>query len=153
MRRASLFVILVGLAASHCARHDIGQTCPQLAEESGATASSETGSSDGTRTETQEVVGQSALFPCDELVCIATDGREGYCSKKCRDDAGCPEGFECRVIQDIGPFAGESYCAWKRCEARRDCGRVEDFCCAPVPGGVPGAEHKLCTFSDGGECS
>jgi hypothetical protein len=119
-----------------CARHDLGQSCPQLLGEDDV--SIEAGE---TSRETQEVVGQDTVFPCEELICIATDGLPGYCSKKCRADAGCPEGFECRV-------------AWKHCAERADCGKAEDFCCTTVAGSAPidELEIKLCAFSDDGKC-
>lgn len=143
--RALALVSLVAIAA--CTKHDLGQDCPELdATGGGAT-------DDATRTETDEVVEQNPAFPCDELVCIATDGKAGYCSKKCRSDAGCPEGFECRTVQDIGPFAEEKFCAWKRCTSRRDCGNPDDFCCTAVPNARPDEELKLCEFSNDGKCS
>ena len=133
----------MSLGTSACERDDIGKPCPELLE------GTDPGSSSGTRVETQEVVEQRVSFPCDELICVATDGRPGYCSKRCREDAGCPVGFECRTIQTIGPFAGEKFCAWKPCSTRTDCGPKEDFCCVLAPSPEAGQELKLCDFKEG----
>ena len=109
---------------------------------------------------TQEVVEQNVEFPCDDLICVATDGRSGYCSKKCREDAGCPAGFECRQVQVIGEFANDKFCTWKHCDRPKDCGLKDDFrCCHPETssqcGGKAeglhaeaGEEVKLCTFRE-----
>jgi hypothetical protein len=142
-----LFALAFLLSCAACTKDDIGEACPQLEVDDAS------GSADPTRTETEEVVEQNPAFPCDELVCIATDGIAGYCSKKCRTDAGCPEGFECRTVQEIGPFASEKFCAWKRCEQRTDCGNADDFCCVAVPNARAGEELKLCEFSKDGKCS
>jgi hypothetical protein len=144
--RRELCLVLFGLLSLGglaCERHDIGRDCPRLLE------GSDPGGAAGTRVETQEVVQQDVTFPCDELICIASDGRPGYCSKRCREDAGCPNGFECRTVQSIGPFAGEKFCAWKRCDARTDCGPKEDFCCVLAPSPEAGQELKLCDFKEG----
>ena len=133
-------VIALTSTLGACDKHDIGQPCEALLQE-------QPSASEENRTETQEVVGQSTSFPCEELICIATDGKTGYCSKKCRNDSGCPGGFECRVIQTIGEFAGEQFCAWKPCAIRADCGTVEEFCCSTVEGVDPVNELKLCEFS------
>ncbi len=133
-------LLLAALAA--CDSNDIGQACPQLNEAGDAEVTA------GTRVETPEVVEQSVTFPCDEFICIASQGRAGYCSKRCREDAGCPDGFSCRVIQTLGDFAGQKFCAWKRCDSRSDCGAKEDFCCVPAPSPVAGEELKLCEFKE-----
>lgn len=141
VRRCLFAVVTTLLVASFgCESHDIGKPCPDLLGDEAA------GNSGETRLETQEVVAQNASFPCDELICIATDGRPGYCSKRCREDAGCPSGFECRVIQEIGEFAGQGFCAWKVCEKRTDCGKKQDFCCVPAPQSVAGEPYSLCEF-------
>lgn len=106
----------------------------------------------GERIATREAVGQSTGYPCESLICIASQGKPGYCSQKCRNDAGCPAGFECKEIMSEGEFAGEKFCAWKSCNARGDCGTVEEFCCSVVPGVDPEHEVKLCEHSDEGKC-
>ncbi len=134
------------LAVAGCVENDIGKACPELlGEDAGAQA-------DGTRSITQEVVAQDLSFPCDEMICIATAGRPGYCSVKCRDDAGCPSGFVCREIQPIGEFAGEKFCAWKPCTAASGCGKEGDFCCREVVGSDAGQNLSFCAFSNDGKC-
>ena len=147
-----LVAVTAGLTVA-CDAHDLGQPCPQLLSTADVPVTNPDDAST-TRRETPEVVGQDTIFPCDELVCIATDGSSGYCSKKCRSDSACPEGFACRVIMDIGPFAGESFCAWKRCTSRADCGHKKDFCCAGAAddGAVDELQVKVCSFSRGGKC-
>ena len=110
---------------------------------------------DPTLSNTQEVVGQDASFPCEQLICVASGGRGGYCSGKCLDDAGCPAGFECSVVQTLGTFANIKYCVWKQCTKRQDCGggnQSQDFCCDAVVGGNPNQEYRLCNFSKNGKC-
>lgn len=142
---ASATVLISVLGA--CETHDIGQPCPQLLR--GQDAASSTGN----RAETQEVVEQNVAFPCEELICVATAGRPGYCSRKCREDAGCPDGFGCRVVQPVGPFAGQRFCAWKRCDSTKVCGNLKDFCCSPVPNSAPEEDIKYCNFKSDGSCT
>jgi hypothetical protein len=115
----------------------------------------DSGISGETRRETPEIVEQNPSFDCEEMVCIATDGLPGYCSKRCREDAGCPDGFGCREVQQIGPFAGEKFCAWKECSRRADCGKKEDFCCVTVQSSDPIIAElaiRICAFSKDGKC-
>lgn len=147
-----LFIrLLVGLASLSfvaCDDNDIGDPCPQLLR------GEDPGASSGVRSESEETVEQNASFPCDELICIATTGRPGYCSKKCRENAGCPAGFECRTVQELGPFANDKFCAWKKCQKRSDCGGTgSDFCCSAVSGADPSGETKYCEFSNDGKCN
>ncbi len=139
-------IVVGGGLGAGCESDDVGQPCPQLLQGNAADTSNG-------QTTTQEVVEQNVGFPCQEMVCIATAGRSGYCTKKCRTDAGCPSGFVCREIQPIGDFAGEKFCAWKPCDSRADCGSVNDFCCTPVPGSDPVEDLKYCAFSNDGKCS
>lgn len=136
-------LIIAAVGSASCASDDIGQPCPDLF--AGAATSSI-----GSRVETREVVAQDVSFPCEELICIASEGTDGYCSKKCRNDGGCPDGFECRLVQTVGAFAQQKLCAWKHCAKRSDCGSIKSFCCKAVPGNE---ETNLCTFSDDGHCS
>ena len=141
------------LLCCSCDKSDVGRECPQLLN--GANPTNPTSPAE---IETAEVVEQNPAFPCDELICIATGGRAGYCSKKCRVDANCPEGFTCRTVQGVGPFAQDKFCAWKACERASDCGG--DMCCVKVPGtsgdaNLPDSalkESKLCAFSDDDAC-
>jgi hypothetical protein len=146
-RRAALAMLSV-MSAVGCEKSDVGKPCPQLL---GGADPSQSGEEN--QVVTEEVVEQNVGFPCDELICVATAGRSGYCSKKCREDAGCPDGFECREIQPTGDFAGQKFCVWKRCESRDDCGNKDDFCCVKVPGADPVNATRYCDFSDeDGEC-
>ncbi|MEK7706096.1 MAG: hypothetical protein AAB426_14140 [Myxococcota bacterium] len=130
---------------SACASDDIGAPCPQLLDGNDAA------NVDGSRIETPEVVAQDVSFPCEEFICIASGGTSGYCSKKCRSNGGCPDGFECRLVQAVGPFANQKLCAWKPCETRSDCGSIrKSFCCAPVIDN--NEETRLCSFSNDGKC-
>lgn len=144
--RPALLLLAWAAVLFACDNNDIGKDCPELLADADPTEP------EGGRTVTEEVVGHDAGFPCRELICIATAGRSGYCSKRCREDAGCPDGFECREIQPVGLFAGEKYCAWKPCEKRSDCGNVEDFCCIAVPAADPLGDRKYCDFAVDGKC-
>jgi hypothetical protein len=138
--------MLAGLALAACQTSDVGKSCPQLLADTQPTDSY------GSRAETQEVVEQNVTFPCDDFVCVATAGRSGYCTQKCREDVGCPDGFVCRTVQAVGPFANDKFCVWKHCDKRSDCGNMKSFCCTPVPGASPTEEIKLCDFANDGKC-
>jgi hypothetical protein len=146
--RTQLLILAVLALVAGCEKHDVGKPCPQLlAGEDPSTPGEDN------QTITHEVIEQNLGFPCEELICVATAGREGYCTKKCRQDAGCPDGFECREVQPVGDFAGEKFCVWKVCESRGDCGNKEDFCCVPVTGADPTVEVTYCDFAnEDGEC-
>lgn len=128
------------LLVSGCEQPDLGKPCPGLL--GGAPPSS-----GSTRTETVATVGQSTCFPCEEMICVATDGKDGYCSKKCRDDSNCPTGFVCQQLQPLGDFAGESFCVWMGCETDEDCGDPH-MRCVEVPSSDPAGNLKLCEFTD-----
>lgn len=139
---------LLLLALVACDSTDIGRPCPELLGDTPPGTTTQDG-----ETVTQEVVAQNARFPCDDLVCIASQGISGYCTKKCRADGSCPPGFDCRVIQALGEdFGGERFCAWKPCRERSDCGKADDFCCAAVAHADPLQAVKLCQYSDEGTC-
>ncbi|MBI3180382.1 MAG: hypothetical protein HYZ27_12015 [Deltaproteobacteria bacterium] len=137
--RVAVFATL----APACEQHDIGKPCPQLLGDA------EPALEGTTRLETEEVVAQDTNFPCEDLICIATDGRSGYCSRKCRSAAGCPDGFTCRTVQEIGPFAQDMFCAWAHCTSAGDCGSRDDFCCVVAPSPSEVDDVKLCDFKDG----
>lgn len=139
----SLF-FAIALVTSSCDDSDIGRECPGLDTESS--------SGDG-RAETEEIVAIDAQFPCNSLICVATDGVDGYCSKKCRDDVSCPDAFECRKVQELGQFQNDKFCAWKRCEKSADCGDKDTYCCRAVPAADPSGSAKLCGLRDSDDCS
>ncbi len=89
---------------------------------------------------------------------------EGYC----RDD-DCPDGFECRTVQDVGPLAGRLFCVNKtgcagsnrECEAlgTMECQRLACFdqsllgdstATAHTLGCMPLADLSYCQCPDGG---
>ena len=144
--RALAFLVSCASVLGGCSSSDVGQACPELL---GTTDPATVG--DG-RTETAEVVAYDPLFPCDSLICVASAGRSGYCSRACREDSSCPTGFECRVIQPVGTFANQMFCAWKPCDMTADCGSKKDFCCRPVIGSDPVQPKKYCDFARGDTC-
>ena len=146
MRRIVIIAMgtLVSFAVA-CSDSDVGTPCPELL--GGTDPLGGDGGFTNT-TEVEEVIEQNVSFPCASLVCVATAGDSGYCSKRCRNDAGCPPGFTCRPIQTIGPFADKQYCAFNTCEEPADCDDVEKFTCEVVPGVHPTEEVKLCRFKD-----
>lgn len=128
-----------------CEDSDLGEPCPELLETGDAVAG-------GGRSVTQEIVGVDPRFPCDDLICIATNGVAGYCSSKCRADGACPSAFECRTVQAIGEFEADQFCAWRTCSVDNDCGDPDEYCCRSVPNAGPQGEVKLCGFRDD-DCS
>ena len=148
LQLATSFMVLglVAVTQSACEKHDIGEPCPQLLGDESA------GTGTDNREETQEVVAQDLSFPCEELVCIATAGRPGYCSKKCLENAGCPDGFNCREVQPLGPFAGEKFCAWASCNKASDCGSTSEFCCIEGVNSDERVSGRYCAYKRGGSC-
>ncbi len=143
---AALFSL--ALLAGGCDRTDIGEDCPGLLGDTPPAITTQDG-----ETVTQEVVAQDVSFPCDNLLCIASQGIAGYCSKKCLGDGACPSGFSCRAIQAKGDeFGGQLFCAWKTCKKRSDCGKTENFCCEEVLNADPVETLKLCRYSNEGKC-
>jgi hypothetical protein len=142
--RITRFIAAAAALGLACEQDDIGKDCPKLAAAAGNVG--------GTRIETQEIVEQNAAFPCEELLCVASDGRAGYCTRKCREEAGCPPGFACRQVQELGEFAQDKFCVWKRCDRPRDCGNKDDFrCCDPSVSGDAGSEtaERISTLCGG----
>ena len=142
-------IILASLATSimGCSTNDIGKDCPQLSQNQPPS----TPTQDPTTSNTQNTVEQNVKFPCDNLICVATDGRTGYCSQKCLDNSGCPDGFTCSIVQTLGPFANISLCVWKTCTHTQDCGSSDDFCCEPVPYSMTTKGAGLCAFANKGQ--
>ncbi len=139
--RIHLLALAAPLLVFGCDDTDIGQDCPELEAVEGP-------SGGGGQTVTQEVVAVDPRFPCDDLICIATNGIAGYCSKKCRSDVSCPPAFECRTVQPIGEFANDQFCAWKACSSDDDCGDADTYCCREDNGSDPVNEVRLCGFRD-----
>jgi len=133
-----------------CQGNDLGHACPQLLTDKTTGVVTPPFSGSGAEITTQEAVGQDASYSCASLICVATQGRSGYCTQKCLDDAGCPGGFTCRVVQSVGYFANVSFCVWKECDKKSDCGNMQ--CCTVVPFDHPVKELSLCELSDNGKC-
>lgn len=130
-------ILAVGLAvtlASGCAQDDLGQPCPMDLEGVDTGRPGATGSAD--------LVEINTAFPCESLLCVATDGLEGYCSRECRSDVGCPSAFECAEVDEVGPFAGRKFCVWRRCQVSFECGDVQRYKCEQRQTG------SWCTFAD-----
>ena len=98
-----LILLLAALPLASCADHDLGKACPLTLDAASDTAEN--------MTSVNEVVSQDLAFDCASYICIATKGSSGYCSQKCRNDGGCPLGFTCRQVQEIGPYAKNKFCA------------------------------------------
>jgi len=128
-----------------CSSHDLGRPCPEL------TTSGTIGQIDGNRALTQEIVEQNLSFPCESLICVATTGKTGYCSKKCTHDGSCPDGFECRTIQEVGPFKNDMFCAWKSCAKNKECGDSK-MRCSKTDNADPQGQLKLCGYKEDSQC-
>jgi hypothetical protein len=130
------------LSLCHCHASDVGQPCPQAIQ--GLTPATATG--DPTVSNTVETLVQGVTLPCEEMLCVASVGSRGYCTKKCLNDTACPRGFICRAVQEAGAFAAQKFCVWKPCQTRADCGG-KDFCCNLVSTGSPIPTTRLCSFA------
>ncbi|MBC7792193.1 MAG: hypothetical protein H7Z43_00670 [Clostridia bacterium] len=130
---------------SACDDTDVGEICPQLLGDAAANdpANLVTTNADGT-SDVTETYGTSAAFPCESLLCVAADGRPGYCTVECRDDGACPDGFACKSIS--GGVYARNVCIWKTCTSDKGCG--DGKVCRSVPNVIPGEDFKLCTFAD-----
>ena len=143
MIRRLPMLLLVALAAGACEDNDIGEVCKGMVIPNDGGASSE---GDVMRAEGSEIVEYNTEFPCESTVCVATLARGGYCSRECRKDANCPSAFTCRVIMDMGPFAEETFCAWRECEFSEDCGDIDKYACTEAPELSLGEVIRLCSF-------
>lgn len=132
-----------------CSRSDVGEDCPQLLDKQAALFDS----NDATVTRSQNIVAMGPEFePCEQLVCIAAQGRGGYCSSTCQSDDSCPEAFVCQTVQSLGVFAQERFCVWKSCKTHDDCGHSARYCCQQIPGTGDNPLFKQCTSSMDGQC-
>lgn len=140
MRRTGLTLCLLLVA---CEGHDLGKPCDELLGDTDPAQGT-------TRTDTRVAIGQNTCYPCSELICVATDGKPGYCSKKCRDDTGCPGGFTCRILQPLAgeEFAGSGFCVWSECVNDADCGNEAIFACKSVPHSDPAGDLQRCDYID-----
>jgi hypothetical protein len=132
------------LGSVGCDSSDDGTPCPELLSDD-QRAHLVTQNGDGT-VNVLEIYGTSAKFPCQDLICVAADGRDGYCTNECQSDSSCPNGFECKSISG-GAFA-RNLCVWKTCAKDADCGDKKKLKCETVDNVVPGEDFKLCAFKD-----
>ena len=126
-----------------CDTDDIGTQCDGMiiADTGHATTAGDVMTSRGS-----EIVEYNTEFPCETTVCIATLGRGGYCTRECSTDSNCPAAFKCREVMSMGPFAGETFCAWKECKFSEDCGDVDKYACTEVEELSLGQIVRLCTL-------
>jgi hypothetical protein len=113
------WVVLVLGGVLACQKDDIGIPCVGMNLPNAGGSTSE---GDVIRAEGPEIVEYNVNFPCDGVVCVATIGSGGYCSKECTEDRECPQAFVCRTVQDYGPLADRKYCVWRQCKTDADCG-------------------------------
>ncbi len=139
-----LATLAIAAGASACNDDDIGQACPDLLTQE-QKDHLVTPNGDGTST-VVETYGTSVAFDCDELICVASQGRDGYCTKECRSDDACPIGFACRSVSG-GTYA-RNLCTWKQCTKDSDCGDKGRLVCRSVPDVFPGEDFKLCDFKN-----
>ncbi len=127
MRRLALAWLWVAAA---CETDDVGKPCPGLVIPTEATASNE---GDVMVAQGSRVVEYNTDFPCRDIVCVATPGRDAYCSRECAGAGNCPSAFACEVVTDYGPFAERTYCVWRECADDGDCGDPNTYTCEEVP--------------------
>lgn len=138
-----LAALLSAAATIACDDNDIGSACPELLSDE-QKQNLVTVNDDGS-VSVVEIYGTSAQFPCEELICVAVDGRDGYCTRECRSDSGCPNGFSCQSVSG-GTYA-RNLCTWKTCAKDADCGDKK-LVCRTVDNVVPGEDFKLCDFKN-----
>ncbi|MEE8408607.1 MAG: hypothetical protein V3T05_03285 [Myxococcota bacterium] len=143
-RVAALVLACVAPTLVACDTDDIGTICEGMviADPGHATTDGDVMTSRGS-----EIVEYNVTFPCENTVCIATLGRGGYCTRECSiRGSNCPSAFECREVLSIGPFAGETFCAWKECTFSEDCGDVDKYACTEVKELSLGKIVRLCAL-------
>ena len=143
MRCLTLLLAVAWLSA--CADSDIGKECTGMQIPDPGGASSE---GDILRAQGSEIVEYNATFPCSTTVCIATLGGGAYCTQECTRDEHCPPAFSCRAVMDLGPFAGETFCAWKECGSSNDCGDPDTYACTRVEELSLGTIVRLCDWRE-----
>jgi hypothetical protein len=113
---------LVLCAPWACLPEDLGTPCPDMDDLAATGEANVTGIY-------PEVVEIKTTFPCDALTCVSTGQAQAFCSRECRNDAGCPAAFECRQVGTFGPLSHKKYCVWRECTVPTECGDVSRYEC------------------------
>ncbi|MEZ4271247.1 MAG: hypothetical protein R3C68_07390 [Myxococcota bacterium] len=136
-----LLTVLVLCVNSACSQFGgVGSPCPELEVPPKAVVD-DLNSSQG-----NDVVEFDTRFPCEDVVCVATVGTDGYCSHECLQDKHCPSGFVCSVVTSLGPFSQRRFCVWSDCETDDDCGDPWRVRCAVVPELSLSEDIKRCSL-------
>jgi hypothetical protein len=131
-----------------CTTDDIGKECVGMNVPNPGGSTSE---GDIIRAQGSEIIEYNTNFPCDDIVCVATIGSGGYCSRECASDDNCPPAFRCRsvmadgVLADRNPLSDRKYCVWRECSVDQDCGDPWTLACKQVvEEGAAGSSFRIC---------
>lgn len=139
-----LAVVVMG-----CETGDIGTPCPEMdlgGEQPTSPADGNADDGSVVSVRGNEAVEYNVEFPCTSAICVATLGRQPYCSRECDDKMQCPDGFSCRRVMAMGPLAGRTYCAWKECDNHGDCGDPWSLACTRVLEESLADEVRVCSW-------
>lgn len=55
----------------------------------------------------QNIIRLDPAFDCSGLTCVSYQGSAAFCTRECRTERDCPDGFDCRTVllSDPGPGA------------------------------------------------
>ena len=130
------------LALSACHLHDLGTECALDRQPFD-------------NKQTEWVVGEVPIITeeqiiqdgtCETFICLNHDGIPPYCSRHCSDNQPCPDAFECKQVQGLGPRSNDTYCVYAVCETDADCRDIKTYACVTFEstGLDPTATLKRC---------
>ena len=130
---------LCAMALAACEKDDIGRACPNRDASASGPSS---GAVDDNEIDVPATVRRDSQ--CETFVCLATQVRTDYCSRECRSNSNCPDGFVCQNLQPVGQLKDIKYCVLgKTCRNNNDCPK-DKFVCKEVPTSVVDQPARFC---------
>ncbi len=134
--------VMIAAAAllSGCEEDDTGLCCRALSDEGRMAVPTPEFQMDGSP---RDRVARHPAFECSDLACVSWRASEAFCTKKCKDAKGCPDGFACETVLEADPGPGapitpqDKFCVRATCSGSATC--PEGFSCQPGPTASAGA--------------
>jgi hypothetical protein len=139
MLRRTLFLAVSVIALAACEKDDIGRACP---DRDPAPSGASNDVNDDNEIDVPATVRRDSQ--CETFVCLSTQTRSDYCSRECRGNSNCPDGFVCQNLQPVGPLKDIKYCVLgKTCRNNNDCPK-DRMVCKEVATSVPDQPANFC---------